>query len=383
MNPALPPEFEFLCYLVRPDPDHRRALHIAQHGLDWRSLADLAAAHGVRPHLLHALSDIVWTDRAVDLKQELESFWRGHMVRNLHVARELLRLAEAFDQYGIPFATFKGPALAISLYGDISRREFNDIDIIVHEADVRAAEDVLQSCGYWAAYGSSREYREAFLGYQQQYMFSDSDSVLAIDLHWDFTPKGMPFPLRTSEIWSTLSSVPIAGRAIPVLGLEALALFLAGHGTKEGWKCLGWVCDLTAFCHKHSDLNWNEFWQRLDKKNRGRPILLGLSLAAELLNVASNTKLVEQAERDPKILALRKLAVQRMVHLTRPQSNLDADRLNLALCETRSQKLKTLWVLASTRTTGDYGALPLPRPLWRLYHLTRPFRLAGKLLSVR
>ena len=286
MSCVLSPEFEFLCCLVRPEPDHRRARELAQQGFDWTSVAHLAAAHGVRPHLVHALRDSAWAERAVDLKRNLDTFQRWHMARNLHLTRELLSIGNAFDKCGIPFATFKGATLAISLFGDISRREFNDIDLIVHEADVRDAEDVLQSCGYRAAQGSSREYREAFLAYQRQYMFKDRDSLLAIDLHWDFTHKGLPFPVRASEIWTTLDEVRISGRTIPILGPDVLAVFLAGHGTKEGWKCLGWVCDFAEFYRQHSDMNWIALWERADRKRGGRSILLGLLFGSKIAGCA-------------------------------------------------------------------------------------------------
>jgi hypothetical protein len=382
VNRTLSPEFEFLCYLVRPDPDHGRALKVAQQGLDWKSVAVLAAAHRVRPSLLNALNASIWADGPTELKQELESFHRRHMARNLHAAREILNVAKALDKRGIPFATFKGLGLAISLYGDLSHREFHDIDLIVHETDVRAAEDALESCGYRAAQGN-REYRQAFLGYQRQYMFKDSNTVLAIDLHWDFTSKSVPFPLQTSEIWNALSSVPIADRSVPVFGREQLAIFLAGHGAKEGWRSLVWVCDFAAFHQKQPDLNWNGLWERLNQKNRGRPILLGLCLAAELLGITVDTKLLRQARRDPKVLKLAELAIARMIHPTNAEvPNRGIESLGLDLCETWFEKLNVLWALAFTRTTGDCESLPLPRPLWRIYHLTRPFRLAGKLLSL-
>jgi len=44
-----------------------------------------------------------------------------------------------------------------------------------------------------------------------------------------------------------------------------------------------------------------------------------------------------------------------------------------------------LWPLATgliTRTVSDYEAMPLPKSLWGLYHLTRPFRLAGKIIKM-
>ncbi len=87
---------------------------------------------------------------------------------------ELLGIADLFGEKHIRFATFKGVALAISLYGDISRREFNDIDLIVHEADLETAESCLRSRGYRAKSGD-RSYRNAFLAYQNQYIFQTSE----------------------------------------------------------------------------------------------------------------------------------------------------------------------------------------------------------------
>jgi putative nucleotidyltransferase-like protein len=381
MNRVLNPEFEFLCYLVRHQPDHERALELTRQELDFALVAHLAAAHGVRPHLLKALNDNVWAGRVSELKQKLDVFQCAHMARNLHLASQLLRVVNAFDEYGIPFATFKGIALATSLYGDISRREFNDIDIIVRTVDVSAAESALQSCGYRPALGSSREWRKAFLAYQRQHMFVDADSV-TIDLHWGLTREGFPFPLRASDIWSTLERMSIAGRPIPTFGPEVMGIYLAAHGAKEGWRCLGWVCDFAEFYQRHSEMDWIELWRRVDR--RKRQILLGLALATDLLGIPVRDELLQYANRDPKIRALAELTVQRMLHLTdRKNPHPEMELAIFEICETWSERLRVIWHLACTRTTGDYEAMPLPRPLWRLYHLTRPFRLAGKVLSVR
>jgi Uncharacterised nucleotidyltransferase len=376
MNSVLSPEFKFLCCLVRPEPDHGRAVELARQKLDWASVADLAAAHSLRPQLLHTLSNSACADNAIDLRRNLDAFQRGHMVRSLYFTSELLKVANTFDKCGIPFATFKGLTLATSLYGDIARREFNDIDLIVHEANARAAESVLRSCGYQIANGRSLEYRKAFQAYQRQYMFKDQHSVVGIELHWDFTPKGMPFPVCASDIWTTLEHVRISDRNIPTLGTDMLAVFLAGHGMKEGWKCLGWVCDFAEFYQQHRDLNWIALWQSANRKHRGRSILVGLSLASKLLGLRVDGQLLKQAELDSQIGLLVELAVHRMTHLTAriPETMLP----NLEMCETWLDKLNALWVLTSTRTTGDYETSPLPRPLWRLYHVTRPFRLAVK-----
>jgi hypothetical protein len=48
---------------------------------------------------------------------------------------------------------------------------------------------------------------------------------------------------------------------------------------------------------------------------------------------------------------------------------------------THDQLRHRLWPVATlltTRTVGDYQAMPLPKSLWQFYYLTRPFRLASK-----
>jgi len=383
MEPALEPEFDFLCALVRPHPDHRRALELAGNGLRWAHVERLAAAHGVRPHLLSALNACADPGGFGELKKSLQRFWRVHAARNLYAAGEVGRIADCFDQRGIGFATFKGVALAATLYGDISRREFNDIDIIVRPADLDAAQSALESCDYRAAQGSGREWRKTFLGYQRQYVFVRTDSTLAVDLHWDFFPHDFAFPLKTSDIWRGLEYVSIAGRAVPTLDAETLAIYLIGHGAKEGWKSLGWVCDVADFYVRRREVDWVGLFHRLDRGGRER-LQVGLLLATKLLGVGAREDVLNDASGDAKIGSQLAFALRRLAGA----AELKDPRAELALSGLGfrggfGEKARALWLLAATRTASDYDAIWLPRPLWRLYHLIRPFRLACKIAMLQ
>ena len=383
MEPALEPEFIFLCALVRPHPDHRRALELAGDGLNFAHVERLAAAHGVRPHLLSALNACAGAEEFDELLKSLQCFWRAHAARNLYAAGEIGRIANCFDRSGIGFATFKGVALAATLYGDISRREFNDIDIIVRPSDLDAAESALESCGYRAAQGNGRAWREAFLGYQRQYVFVRRDSTLAVDLHWDFFPHDFLFPLDASEIWRRLDQVSIAGRTATTLDPETLALYLIGHGAKEGWKSLGWVCDIADLYVRRPEVDWAGLFRRSDRGGRAR-LQVGLLLAAKLLGVGVREELLDDARGNATIesqfdFALRRLAEAAELRDQRAEFALSCAGIYRSL----SEKARSLWLLAVTRTASDYDAIPLPRPLWRLYHVLRPFRLALKIAMLR
>ena len=372
------PEFDLLCSAIRPRPDHSRIGALIAGDVDWRHVAHLATIHGVRPQLLHGLPASVRKDIPGEIRVQFDAFQRGHLRRSVQAASQLLDIAQSLTSAAIPFATFKGPALAIALYGDISRREFNDIDIVVRRDDAASAEQCLRSLGYRARHGSA-EFRRTFLAYHRQYMYERPDSDLAVDLHWDFAAKGVPFPLRAHDIWQDLESVALGGREIPVLGRTALAVFLAGHGTKEGWRSLGWIGDMADFIGHFPGLDWQAIYNCAAERDCGRSILLGQLLAHRLLGTGMEPGLLARADRDRKLQAMANAIAGRMaLHSSRPNED---HASSFGICETWRDKVRLAWVLATTRTTGDYEAMPLPRPLWRLYHLTRPFRLLKTLLA--
>ena len=53
------------------------------------------------------------------------------------------------------------------------------------------------------------------------------------------------------------------------------------------------------------------------------------------------------------------------------------------LCEGPDQYMRAALGLLTTRTVGDYDAMPLERRWWPLYRVTRPFRLALQTVSRR
>jgi hypothetical protein len=371
-------ELDFLCCTIGPRANLERAKSLLALGINWQALSNLAGAHGVRPQLLRALHASFWDDISRETKQELEIFQRYHLARSLHVAKELAIITDAFAQNGIRYAILKGITLAVSLYGNISGREFVDIDVIVDEDNVAAAGRILEASGYAAKYGNA-EFRAAFLSYQRQYMFVDQESKLAIELHWDFVWTGDCFPLQTSEIWQTLERISVADREIPTLGPDELAIFLAGHGTKEGWSSLRWMTDFAEFLVQNPGLDWIALYHRAQGNRCGRSILLGGLLVSTLLDVNVCADLMTLINRDPHVQASAKKIVRR---LCQDASVSEQQYPWSYLCERWPQRLRACWARLSTRSTGDYEAMPLPLPLWRLYHVTRPFRLCIKALRM-
>jgi Uncharacterised nucleotidyltransferase len=373
-------EFDLLCLMVRPQPDLERALEVLRQGIDVAGLLRTAAEHSVRPQLMRSLAALSWEGVPAASLSSVAAFQRFHLVCSLSAARQLSRMAGAFAARGIRFAAFKGATLAKSLYGDLSAREYNDIDLIVPQAQFGEAEDVLASLGYRGAQGD-RAFRRAFLAYQRQYAFIHPDLAVAIDLHWDFSGSHVPFPLTSAEIWNELEDVPIGCQHVPAVSGTNLALLLAGHGTKEAWRSLGWVCDFAMLLDRRPDLDWSVIHRRAGARGCGDSVLLACAMSQRLLGVPVPPALSRPVAERCRIHSIATALVDDLRRNERaPEENENLSDIDL--CDTRGDRIRAVLKLALTRTVGDYQAMPLPPELWRVYHATRPFRLAAQATAV-
>jgi hypothetical protein len=381
MSPkARPPsaELDLLCLLVRPRPDLVRAREIVQSGADVAALYRLAGQHRVRPRMLASLALLAGLELPAATRSSLEAFRRLHGVRVLSLIQELRRLAVALSANGVRFATFKGPSLAALLYGDAAGREYSDIDLIVPRAQYDSAEQTLSALGYRGVQGD-RAFRRAFLGHLRQCAFAHPDVDATIDLHWDFRGSHLPFPLSPGDIWERLEPFACGGASVPAIGGLDLALLLAGHGTKEAWRSLDWICDVAMLVDRRPDLDWLEIHRRAGRRRCGDSVLLACTLADRLLGTKLPAPLEKPLAASTRVPRLAGALIDRLRQGCSP-AQLREGVTDLDLCETHGDRLKAVLTLALARTAGDHAALPLPQPLWPLYHVIRPFRLAGKAL---
>jgi hypothetical protein len=375
------PEFDLLCAAIRPQPDLAAARALLRRGIDFETLFDLAGAHAVRPRLIQTLALVDWESVPNAARAELEAFRERHLVRTLTLAQQHGRIADSFLAAGIGFTFFKGATLAADLYGDLSWREYGDIDVLVMPHQLAAAERALEGLGYLNRQGDA-QFRHAFLAAQRQYTFSHAEIGAVIDLHWDFTTRPLPFPLRPEEVWGSLKGVRVGPRKMPTISYENQALLLAGHGTKEAWRSLGWICDFAVLVETVPGLDWAKLFQRARKRGSANSLLLGCAMAEDLLGTPVPADLVKPLQRNRRIRHLSERLIERLWEgLADVRSQ--TDLMDLDLCDHGFDRVKVVLSLVLTPTPGDYHARPLPSGLWWLYYLLRPLRLAARAITPR
>lgn len=144
---------EFLCACLRSDTAHAYALLRHPHW-DWEQLFQCANRDMVLPALYSTLSEGakngLVSSEVSDFLCAIEALNRD---RNSAILAELNHAATLLNEIGIEPVLLKGVAyLAAGIYGAQGRRYLLDIDLLVPEADIDRAAEILMQNGYTEDY---------------------------------------------------------------------------------------------------------------------------------------------------------------------------------------------------------------------------------------
>jgi hypothetical protein len=326
LNTNLQPEEQILLCCARTwvDAAHaRRITTLLQGDIDWDYVLQLAFRHNVAPLLFRSLEAVAPSavPRAIraQLKEQIQVYIQG----NLFLTRELLNLLTLFERHSIPAIPYKGPVLAVSVYGDLGLRPSNDLDILVQERHLLQAMQVLVSHGYQMIRPSSIAQLEKDLQsirineliqkslWAYQLIFSHPERQGIVELHWRITPKYV-FPNNPARLWENLKPVMLGGSMVLTFSPENLLWFLCVHGTKHQWIRLSWLCDIAELIRAYPDLNWEQVLVQATKLGIERRLYLGLLLVSCLLETPLPRAIEKRIHSTPHIKILSQQVMEKV-----------------------------------------------------------------------
>jgi hypothetical protein len=338
----------------------------------------MARSNGITPLLYRSLTAACADAVPAATLNHLADLYRINVMRSLAVTAELLRLLELLDAHGIRAVPFKGPVLAASAYGDVTLREFYDLDILVDKRDLQRARELLLSQGYLT--------REEATGIQdcsptkKHWYLVQGDCGMGLDLHWRFTPRYFSSPVDGDRLWSRLDRVSLLGLAVPSLSPEDMLLVLCAHGATGCWARLLLVCDVAQLISARSRMDWRGVLEQASRTGSLRRLLLGLLLAGDLLGAAIPREALALMAADTHLPRLAAEVRGRMLSARHAAfGHVESCRTHLRMMERlRDRMLYCLGLLheSVTPNTTDRLFVPLPRFLHWLYYLIHPVRLA-------
>ena len=311
---------------------------------------------------------------------------------------ELQRILSYLESAGIQALPYKGPVLAKTLYGEVTQRQFNDLDILIRPADVPKAKAALLALGYPCGPELGPPQEPAYIASGCGYVFHSPAGRNLLDLQWRIVPRFYSidfevadFLKRADEINLETQSMedgrprpsvsPRPGLSCPVRTLcaEDLLLVLCVHAAKHVWIQLSWLCDIAQLA-TNQPLDWNAIQDEARRLGIERIVSLNLLLAHKLLGSALPAQIQKRLQEDPstKVLADEILPlIERSTHYN--TESVPYFRLMLRLRERWQDQARFLWRLVFTPSVSEWSAVQLPKSLQPLYCLVRLARLAKRL----
>jgi hypothetical protein len=246
---------------------------------------------------------------------QLQRHFHVNAFHNLFLTRELHQIYKLFAAQGIPVIPFKGPTLAAMAYGDLSLRQFGDLDILIDKKDLLKAKELLISQGYQLKLTDAQE--AAHLQSHYHLHFVRADGRVIVEVHWALTGKHWPFPFDFERSHAHLVPVSCGDATLPSFLPEDLLVFLCVHGSRHQWERLMWLCDIAELIRTHPQMEWQRLLARAETSGSKRMLLLGLSLANDLLGTDLPEDILQSVQQDTKVKMLAgQVQTQLSVHPT-------------------------------------------------------------------
>jgi Uncharacterised nucleotidyltransferase len=269
---------------------------LLQQKLNWSYVMEEATRQVIRPVLYQSLRALQTDSLPKEVLSSLHEYYCNNAARNQLLANELVRLLERFEQSGISAVPYKGPLLAAAAYGNLSAREFADLDIFVRKQDVLTAKEILIAEGYRLL--TSQKLEGFYLKHKYHFPFQHPETNILVEIHWAFTKRYWFFDLEEDNLWSRLMPFTLWGANVLSFSAEDSLLILCIHGGKHRWARLAWICDVAELIGAQKGLDWESVLRQAKKIGGLRVLFIGLRMTCDLLETSLPVKVLERMNLD-------------------------------------------------------------------------------------
>jgi hypothetical protein len=209
-----------------------------------------------------------------DLKQRIQHW----ALKSLHLSSVLNEIFNEFTKKGIDAISLKGPILTHALFGDMSKRSFGDLDILVKREVMWESIDVLKGLGFQLQYPNENltpKQWEHYFSYKKEVGLVHKTQKSYIELHIGIYTHELLRKSEESVLLDDSVEEIIYDTPIMTLNQESTFLYLVYHGANHLYSRLFWLRDV-AEALKIWDLDHESILSKA--KQLGIDRLLGVSL---------------------------------------------------------------------------------------------------------
>ena len=375
--PAFGREFDLLlafCADSSTRDQEERIRAITRVPLDWRRFVDIAEHHGLIPHLSGPIASFTEAVPA-EVMRSIRELYESNARRTLWLSRELIRVVKHLESQNIPSLPYKGPTLAELLYGNVTTRQFSDLDILVHTRDVARTRTALAEIGFAPAITLTPSAERAFLRSGYELAFDSPNGRNLLEIQWQILPRFYAVDFDLKGFFQRSVTRNLAGVTIHCLGVSDLLLVLCVHAAKHLWMQISWLCDIVALA-RSAQLDWDWVWDESEGLGIRRIVEVTFALAHRLLAAPLPPGMKSDVGTDAVVADVIPLLVK---STSFDPESLGYFRQYAKAREKPSDRRRLWWRLATTPGIGEWSAIQLPAALFPLYRVVRAGRLVRRI----
>jgi hypothetical protein len=270
---------------------------------DWNGFLDSAYVHGVFPLVHKSLKSITAVPDAIKLR--LKSTNLEIARRNMTMTAELLKIMNLLEENGIPALAIKGPVLSQMIHGDVTQRQYADLDILVQQEDMWSIGQLLARNGYVFDHPLKFIKNKTLLKIAKDITFSNEKQNVHIEVHWRLF-SGKLFAKSNLKLFhENPVACDINKHPVATLDTDILLLYLLLHGSKHLWERIEWIVDVDRLIRNNIDIDWAGICTAAEVMEIEPMFYLGLSMTQSMFNTLLPAKILSYIEMHPEIVSAK------------------------------------------------------------------------------
>jgi hypothetical protein len=212
------------------------------------------------------------------LVAELKARYMTISRRNMLMSAELLRIMKLLEENNIPALAFKGPALSQMAYGDITLRQYGDLDILIPPENLFKAATLLEENAYTLQGSIHFLHDPLWIKASKDMVLVHQQKNIIIEMHWKLFHSTFAKNTQEIHLWDERDTIYINKKEVHTLNKNLLLSYLCIHGSRHLWERVEWIVDIDRIIRKN-DLSWSEILKYANLFHSRTMLLLGLSLS--------------------------------------------------------------------------------------------------------
>lgn len=371
------PHNDLIIECCRHELDGVKLENLAAKIIEWDIFLDSAYVHGVFPLVHKALKAITAVPEHVKL--HLKSMNLEIARRNMTMTTELLKIMKLFEDNCIEVIAFKGPVLSQIIHGDITQRQYADIDILLcNGKDLFTSGELLIKNGYAFDYSLKFLKNKALLKIFKDVTFSNSR--VSLELHWKLFEDKFIQNNHANKFDFNADFCEINGYMIRTLQVDSLLFYLCIHGSKHFWERVEWIVDIDRLVRLNDAIDWVKIDSYAKAMKTDVMLYLGLALTHQLFDTPLPDWILDKIRKNQKVEKLVSLINEEFVN--NPIIQTYEEKISWKYIS-MSSMIHDNWILAMKTffknifqiKVEDVYLVNLPSYISPLYYVIRPFRL--------